>query len=98
MKLNANRYFILIKERRVIPINIEDLKRLHSGQLGTADIKDFRQWNYTPQVGDLLYLNPSDKFIPCPKDLKPMFKIVKVYVKKRLFGKDKVELVDVIRL
>ena len=49
-------------------------------------------------MDDLLYLNPSDKFIPCPDDLKPMFKIVKVYVKKKLFGKDKVELVDVVRL
>lgn len=104
-KLNANRYFISInlkqtkpKRKEVIHINIEDLKKSHSGQLSTIDITNFRLWNYIPRVGDLLFLNPSDKFIPCPDDLVPMFKVVKVYVKKKLFGKDKVELVDIVRL
>ena len=71
---------------------------MHSGQLGTVDIKDFRLWNYIPQVNDLLYLNPSDKLIPCPKDLVPMFKVVKIYTRKKLFGKSRVELVDIVRL
>ena len=49
-------------------------------------------------MGDLLYLNPSDKLIPCPKDLVPMFKVVKIYTRKKLFGKSRVELVDIVRL